>query len=86
MAQEIEGSRMRLVFGVLSLLIVVAVTGVLLKKQLGAISAADSSPASPAGVSLPMSTPQLQSQQLQNQVKKSLDDAIQQTRPEADDK
>lgn len=86
MAQEIEGSEMRLVFGVLSLLIVVAVTGVLLKKQLGAISALGTSPARPPGVSLPLNTPQQQSQQLQNQVKKSLDDAMQQTRPEPDDK
>ena len=77
---------MRLIFGVLSLLIVVAVTGVLVRRQLGALSAVGSAPASPAGVSVPVSTPQQQSQQLQDQVKKSLDDAMQQTRPEADDK
>ena len=77
---------MRLVVGVLSLLIVVAVTGVLLKKQLDAISAVGTSSARPSGVSLPLNTPQQQSQQLQNQVKKSLDDAMQQTRPEPDDK
>lgn len=67
---------MRMVFGVLSLLIVVAVIGVLARKQLGAVS----------GVSLPGNTPQQQSQQLQNQVKKSVEDAMQQRRPEGDDK
>ena len=77
---------MRLVFGVLSLLIVVAVVGVLAKKQLGALSGAGTTPATAAGVSSPPSTPQQQSQQLQNQVKKSVDAAMQQTRPEADDK
>jgi hypothetical protein len=65
-----------MVFGVLSLLFVVAVIGVLAKKQLGAVS----------GISLPATTPQQQSQQLQNQVKKSVEDAMQQTRPEPDDK
>lgn len=77
---------MRLVFGVLSLLIVVAVVGVLAKKQLGALSSAGTTPATAAGVSSPPSTPQQQNQQLQNQVKKSVEDAMQQTRPEADDK
>jgi hypothetical protein len=67
---------MRMVFGVLSLLFVVAVIGVLAKKQLGAVS----------GISLPATTPQQQSQQLQNQLKKSVEDAMQQTRPEPDDK
>lgn len=86
LAQELERCEMRLVFGVLSLLIVVAVIGVLARKQLGALSAVGSAPAIPTGVSLPGSTPQQQSQQLQNQVKKSLDAAMEQTRPEADDK
>ncbi|MDO8773217.1 MAG: hypothetical protein Q7K57_31840 [Burkholderiaceae bacterium] len=67
---------MRMVFGVSSLLFVVAVIGVLARKQLGALS----------GVSLPLTTSQQQSQQLQNQVKKSVDDAMQQTRPESDEK
>lgn len=67
---------MRMIFGVLSLLFVVAVIGVLARKQLGAVS----------GVSSPGTTPQQQSQQLQNQVKKSVEDAMQQARPEPDDK
>ncbi len=68
---------MRAVFGLLGLLIVVAVIGFLAKKQLGA----------PGGlVGAPASTPQQQSQQLQNQVKKSVEDAMQQARPEPEDK
>ena len=77
---------MRVVFGILSLLIVVAVVGVLARKQLGALSGAGAANETPAGVSLPMTTPQQQSQQLQNQVKKSVEDAMQQTRPQGDDK
>jgi Tfp pilus assembly protein FimT len=68
---------MRAVFGLLGLLIVVAVIGLLTKRQLAA----------PAGlVGAPASTPQQQSQQLQNQVKKSVEDAMRQTRPEPEDK
>jgi hypothetical protein len=68
---------MRAVFGLLGLLIVVAVIGLLAKRQLGA-------PAGPVGA--PLGTPQQQSQQLQNQVKKSVEDAMRQTRPEPEDK
>lgn len=77
---------MRLVFGVVSLLIVVAITLSLVREQLGARSPVGRSPASAAVVSLPMSAPQRQSEQLQDQVKQSLDAAMQPTRAEADDK
>lgn len=77
---------MRAVFGVLSLLIVVAVVGVLVKKQFGALSGAGNPSGIPVDVSVPAATPQQQSQQFQNQVKKSVDDAMKQTRPEVDDK
>ena len=67
---------MRAVFGILSLLIVVAVIGLLAKRQLGA----------PTGlVGVPAATPQQQSEQLQNQVRKSVDDAMRQTRPVPED-
>ncbi|MDI1342286.1 hypothetical protein [Polaromonas sp.] len=79
---------MRAVFGVLSLLIVVAIIGVLAKKQL--------SPApvkvAPADAGLALSalesgaTPQQQSQQIQNQVRQSIESAMQQTRPMPEDK
>ena len=77
---------MRIVFGVLSLLIAVTVVGVLLKRQLAALSGPGTAPGISANVSLPVVTPRHQSQQLQNQVKKSLEDAMKQTRPEVDDK
>jgi hypothetical protein len=67
---------MRAAFGILGLLIVVAVVGLLAKRQLSA----------PTGlIGVPPGTPQQQSQQLQNQVKKSVEDAMQQARPQAPD-
>jgi hypothetical protein len=55
---------MRVVFGVLSLLIVVAIVGVLAKKQLGSMSGAGTAPVeSSSGVALPTGTPQQQVQQ-----------------------
>jgi hypothetical protein len=68
---------MRAVFGILGLLIVVVVIGLLAKRQLGA-------PAGPDGA--PLGTPEQQSQQLQDQVKKSVEDAMRQKRPEPEDK
>jgi hypothetical protein len=75
---------MRAVLGLLSLLIVVAVVGLLVKKQMAALP---SSVPAPAGqVSVPSVTPQQQSQTLQNQVKKSVDEAMQAPRlPASDD-
>ncbi|OGA98018.1 MAG: hypothetical protein A3E79_15495 [Burkholderiales bacterium RIFCSPHIGHO2_12_FULL_61_11] len=79
---------MRAIFGVMSLLIALAVVGVLAKKQLGAL------PAAPVPVQLPTSagsavtahvTPQAQSQQLQQQIKQSVEKAMQQARPMPDD-
>lgn len=76
---------MRVVFGVLSLLIVVTVIGVLAKKQLGALSGAGTLTAISGGGASSVVTPQQHSQQLQDQVKKSVDDAMQQARPAIDD-
>ncbi len=75
---------MRAIFGVLSLLIVLAIIGVLAKKQLGAVTTV----ASPAGfASAPASaTVQQQSQLLQHQVKQSVDNTMQQARPMPEDK
>ncbi len=66
---------MRAVFSILSLLIVVAVVGMLVKKQMAALPG--SLPASVIQVGAPAVTPQQQSQILQNQVKKSVEDAMQ---------
>ena len=79
---------MRAVFGVLSLLMVVAIVGVLVKKQLSPaslqVSPSDSVvtlPAAPAGM-----TAQQQSQHIQQQMRESLDRTLQQTRPMPDEK
>ncbi|MFI5446028.1 hypothetical protein [Polaromonas sp. UC242_47] len=79
---------MRAVFSILSLLIVVAVIGVLAKKQFSAApvkaSAADGAVSLPA--TTPGATPQQQSQQIQQQVRQTLENAMQQARPMPEDK
>lgn len=79
---------MRALFGVLSLLMVVAIIGVLAKKQLSPapvkLAPTDAGlavPAPAAGV-----TPQQQSQQIQNQVRQSIETTMQQARPMPEDK
>ena len=76
---------MRLVFGMLSLLIALAVVGLLVKKQLVAATAsqklalasqATSKTDGPAGTK----NPQLQSQQIQEQVRLSIEAAMQRPR------
>ena len=74
---------MRMVLGVISLLLVVAVIGMLAKKQLSGTAAA---PVSAAGVSAPVITTPQQAQQLQDQIKKSVEDAMQKTRSQGDEK
>ena len=70
---------MRAVFSILSLLIVVAIVGVLAKKQLtGAPAPAQ---ANEAGVVVPSGTPQQQVQQY----KQAVQGAMQQARPMPDD-
>jgi len=75
---------MRMVFGVLSLLFVVAVIGLLAKKQLGAVAAppgAAQGAASSAAAAAPV-TPKQQVQQFQQAV----EGAMQQARPMPDEK
>ncbi len=73
---------MRIVFGALSLLVVLAIVGVLAKKQLGAVAPAAPQPAPAAGaVAVPTGTPQQQVQQYQQAVQ----GAVQQARPLPDD-
>lgn len=82
---------MRVIFGVLSLLLVVAIVGVLAKKQLGTASTPIAAPKA-AGVELvlpaptPGATPQQQSQQLPQQVKENVEGLMQQARPMPEDK
>lgn len=77
---------MRAVFSVLGLLIVVAVIGVLARKQLGTGAISKGLP----GVVLPASaagaTPQQQSELIGQQVRQTIDAAMQQPRPVTDDK
>jgi hypothetical protein len=75
---------MRVVFGVLSLLVVVAIVGFLAKKQLRAIApvAAPPAVAAPGTMAPPTGTPQQQVQQFQNAVQ----GAVQQARPVDDTK
>ena len=79
---------MRAIFGVLSLLVVVAVITVLAKKQLSPapvkLAPADAGLAVPAPAD--GATPQQQSQQIQNQVRQSLETTMQQARPMPEDK
>ncbi len=79
---------MRAIFGVLSLLMVVAVIAVLAKKQLSPapvkLAPADAGLAVPAPTD--GATPQQQSQQIQNQVRQSLETTMQQARPMPEDK
>jgi Na+-transporting methylmalonyl-CoA/oxaloacetate decarboxylase gamma subunit len=75
---------MRAVFGVLSLLIVVAIVGLLARKQLAAIapSAAPAAAGAPAGTLAPAGTPKQQVQQFQQAV----EGAVQQARPMPEEK
>ena len=82
---------MRAIFGVLSLLIVLAVVGVLVKKQLSSTQQAIPAltlPAPSAGSTdtKPAATVQEQSQQIQQQYKQALEGAMQQARPMPEEK
>ncbi len=81
---------MRSVFGVVSLLVVLAIVGLLAKKQLGAVQGmkvptvpgtSSSAPSTDAGANV-----QPQSQQLQQQYKAAVDAAVQSPRAMPDEK
>lgn len=71
---------MRMVFGVLSLLIVVAIVGVVAKRQLTSLSAPPVA-ASGGAQAAPVGTPRQQVEQF----RQSVDSAVQQSRPVNDD-
>jgi hypothetical protein len=77
---------MRAIFSILSLLIVIAIVGVLAKKQLSPVPV---KPVSAEGIVLPSSepgaTPQQQSQQAQQQIKQAVENTLQQARPMPED-
>jgi multidrug efflux pump subunit AcrB len=75
---------MRAMFSIVGLLLALAIVGLLVKKQLGsqvAVPPAAGVPATSAGAS-----PQVQSQQIQQQVKQAVEGAMQQARPMPDEK
>ncbi|HSI54394.1 MAG: hypothetical protein ACAH21_13690 [Ramlibacter sp.] len=74
---------MRAIFGVLGLLVVVAIIGVLAKKQLGSVTAPPAATAASGGtMAAPSGTPQQQVQQFQQ----SVQGTMQQARPADDTK
>lgn len=83
---------MRSIFGILSLLVTLAIVGILVKKQLAATSQPMPALVVPAtgaageAAVQPGATVKQQSQQIQQQYKQAIDNAMQQTRPEPDDK
>lgn len=74
---------MRGIFSIVGLLVVLAIVGLLVKKQLGTQVAVPPAPGMPA-VSAD-APPQMQSQQAQQQVKQAIDSAMQ-ARPMPDEK
>lgn len=80
---------MRGLFGLVGLLLVVAIVGLLAKKNLGSLSAAPTPSATSAGVELPTTTPgatvKEQSQQIQQQYKQQVEAAVQQPRAMPED-
>ena len=82
---------MRAVFGVLGLLIVLAIVGVLVKKQLSSNRQAIPAltvpgPGTDSATTKPARTMPEQSQQIQQQYKQALDGAMQQARPMPEEK
>jgi len=81
---------MKSIFSILGLLIVVAIVGILAKKQFGAVSETTAKPQDGSQILVPATTPgatpQQQSQQIQQQIKQSVEAAMQQARPVPDDK
>ena len=79
---------MRAIFGVLSLLIVLAVVGVLAKKQLATTTSQLPALQTPAVSAANVSTGTVkeQSLQVQQQYKQALESALQQARPQPEEK
>ena len=79
---------MRGVFGVVGLVVALAIVGVLVKKQLAGTQAVVTSLQVPGAAPVPAPTGSVreQSQQVQQQYKQALESALQQPRPLPDDK
>jgi hypothetical protein len=79
---------MRAIFSIVSLLMVLAIVGILVKKQLGSqVVATPPAAGMPAISAIPAgATPQAQSQQVQQQVKQAVEGAMQARPMPTDDK
>jgi Na+-transporting methylmalonyl-CoA/oxaloacetate decarboxylase gamma subunit len=79
---------MRIVFGVLSLVLVLFIVGNLAKTQLHSVSSVPVPRAAASAVLAvdPNANMRQQSQQIQQQVKQAVEGAMQQARPELDEK
>ena len=79
---------MRIVFGIVGLVVALAIVGVLVKKQLAGTHAVVPALQIPgvAPASAPTGTVREQSQQIQQQYKQALESAMQQPRPMPDEK
>ena len=80
---------MRGMFGLVGLLLVVAIVGLLAKKNLGSLTVAPAPAATAADVALPTTSPgatvKEQSQQIQQQYKQQVESAVQQPRAMTDE-
>jgi hypothetical protein len=76
---------MRIIFGLVGLVVVLAIVSTLAKKQLSSVNAIQLPPGTGVTVD-PNASVKAQSQQIQQQVKQSLEQAVQQSRPEGDEK
>ena len=92
MQQLLDATEMRAIFGVLSLLLVLGVVAWLAKTQLTSTRQAMPSLAAPGGnlssvpASVPVTNVREQSQQMQQQIKQSVEAAMRQARPLPDDR
>lgn len=77
---------MRIVLSTLGLLVVVAIVGLLARKQLGSASAPAAVPGLPAASAPASATVRQQGQQIQQQMKQAVEGAMQQARPMPEDK
>jgi hypothetical protein len=78
---------MRIMFGLMGLVVVLAIVGILSKKQLGAVSNIKVPQTAQAPILVdPNASVKAQSQQIQDQVKQQVENAMQQARPEPQEK
>jgi hypothetical protein len=78
---------MRIMFGLMGLVVVLAIVGILSKKQLGAVSNIKVPQTTEVPITVdPNASVKAQSQQIQDQVKQQAENAMQQSRPEPQEK